>query len=265
MPRRRRGCEIDALPRFVLRVRCLGSLAFFGANGWFSGPSPKRGRELLAYLLTFRKSPAPRTAIAEAIWPQLEADAVRQRLHLAVSGARGALRLAGAHDDAIQFRAGSYMWHSSVEIDSDFDRFVRFAAEGTAESARAAVALYAGEYMAGEQGDWLAPMRARCASTYIDLLEKLAADAIERGRYDLAQGYCFDLLTVDRGHEGAVRLLMSCYSALGRRSAALHEYATLSRYLADELGVEPARETTACVRRIAADDVRPHDQLVARA
>jgi DNA-binding SARP family transcriptional activator len=109
--------------------------------------------------------------------------------------------------------------------------------------------LYGGEFLAGETADWLQPMRVRCAAAYACALEALAQRAEAAHDYAGALSAGFKLQDVERGHEGATRLIMRCFAALGFRDRAELQYESLCDYLRQRLGVEPTLETTVLARR----------------
>lgn len=76
----------------VLHVRCLGAFAIRGAGEWLPGPTFKRGREFIQYLISYPRASVSRDALANIFWPDLDSDVATHRLHLAVAGARAALR-----------------------------------------------------------------------------------------------------------------------------------------------------------------------------
>lgn len=227
-----------------LHFRCLGTFAFRGAGDWVSGPPFKRGRELLEYLASHPRSAASRTTLAEAFWPDADGDTIAHRLHLAVSGARAALREVLPEVDAIQTIAlGSYGWHPALRIRSDYEILFECYQDASADAMRRGVDLYRGEFLAGESADWMHAMRVRCGAIYITMLERLTHHAIAEG--DFAEGLNLGLqvLATDRAHEGVTRLVMRCFAETGRRSSALDEYETLRRYLRQHLEVNPSRAT----------------------
>jgi DNA-binding SARP family transcriptional activator len=85
---------------------------------------------------------------------------------------------------------------------------------------------------------------------YASMVERLANDAFDAADFERALHFGLELLELDRAHEGASRLVLRCFGALGRRSQAQREYASLRAYLHKHLGVEPMPETTALIRTI---------------
>jgi DNA-binding SARP family transcriptional activator len=227
----------------TLHVRCLGSFAFRGTSTWSSGPAFKRGRELLEYFSAYAEHAASRDTLVEAFWPNSDGPSVAHRLHIAVSGARAALRVVGPCAEPISSSAGRYLWHTVLDVQSDLKRFFELASEKTIAAMRAGVALYSGEFLAGEEADWIYPLRVRCASAFATMLEALADDASRRNDHAAALDYALRLAEVDRAHEGATRIAMQAFAALGRRGAALAEYDLLAKYLDRHLGINPSAKT----------------------
>jgi DNA-binding SARP family transcriptional activator len=181
--------------------------------------------------------------LADTFWPDIEADTVSHRLHLAVSGARGALRHATGAFNPIRCVSGAYGWHPLITVQSDAMRFDECYNSSSPASALEGVNLYVGEFLAGEDKDWILPIRLRYASAYVAMLECLAAEAARRGDHESALRHALQLVETDRSHEGAARLAMRCLGRLGRRTLALAQYEQLRGYLKIHLGVKPTAET----------------------
>ncbi len=229
----------------VLQVRCLGAFAFGASGAWYGGPAFKSGREFLQYLLSYHRFAIPKQTLADAFWPELDADAVIHRLHLAVSGARAALREVFPQIDAIRCCAGSYGLHPGILIDSDMDVLLDVSRDGSIASMEAAVGRYSGGYMAGERAEWMYPLRIRCANAYIGILERLADTAAHNHDIAKALEYAMRLVEIDRAHEGATRTVMRLLAQSGRRGAALNQFDDLARYLKRHLAIEPSAQTRA--------------------
>jgi DNA-binding SARP family transcriptional activator len=234
----------------TLAFRFLGQFSVLGSDSWQAGPSPKKGGELLRYLGVYPRRIATKDELAVSFWPDLDADAVAHRLHLAASGARAYLRLRLGVPDAILCVVGGYAWSPETRVRTDVEDFLALCKDGSSQSLEAAVGLYTGELLAGENADWLQPMRIRCASAYACALELLAIQAEAAQDFAAALNAAFKLQESERGHEGATRLIMRCFAALGQRDRAVSQYESLRGYLLERLGVEPTQETTILARRI---------------
>jgi DNA-binding SARP family transcriptional activator len=227
----------------TLHVRSLGGFWFRTGGEWVAGPAFKRGREFLEYFCAYPRATASRDSLAETFWPSVDAESALHRLHIAACGARSVLRKMFPGIDAIRCTGGAYTWHPDVTLTSDVERFLAYYREGSLEAMSAAIGMYAGEFLAGDDAEWMYPLRVRCSSLYATMLERLAADAMSRGDHIAALDLGLRLVESDRAHEGATRLTMQALAALGRRGAALAEFDELARYLKAHLGIDPAADT----------------------
>jgi DNA-binding SARP family transcriptional activator len=231
-----------------LRFRFFGHFAIRSEAEWRSGPAPKKGRDLLQYLGAYPRRVATRDELGAAFWPGTEPEDTAHRIHLAASGARKYLRDMLAGHDALECVPGGYVWHPSVRIHSDAEELLALCRTGAIDALETATELYGGEFLAGEVADWLQPLRVRCASAFGAAIECLADHALQRGDHALALAYGLQLVEAEPGHEGATRLVMQCFTALGQRMRALERYEALVAYLLRHLGIGPTDETTALAR-----------------
>jgi DNA-binding SARP family transcriptional activator len=235
----------------LLQVTCLGSFKV-GGRGHATALQPKRGRELLQYLTLHPTRGISRDRLIEHFWPDLDARSATHRLHLVASGARRFLKEILGGFDAIRCTREGYAWHPSVTVVSDLNQFMDFYRQGTLLAFKQAVALYSGELFEGENRDWLQPERVRYSTIHASMLERLANCALADCDHDAALGYGLELLALDRAHEGASRLVMRCFGALGQRARAIAEYEALRRYLKQHLGIEPMAETLRVLQSVTA-------------
>jgi DNA-binding SARP family transcriptional activator len=244
-----------------LEFRCLGTFAFSSCDGWTSGPGLGRGRSFLQYLASHARAAVPRAVLFEALWPDYESEDCAHRLHLAVSGARLALRATAPRLNPILYRDDSYAWHPRIRVIADTDRFVACYNSGRIDAMSEGVEIYAGPFLAGETGDWLLPLRARYEHLYVTMLERLAVHALQNADYASGADFALKAVVVDPAHEGATRLAMICLAKGGRRAAAIGEYENLKRYLQRWLGVGPMPETMLLCDQIRQGDLPGNAEL----
>ncbi|RMF29683.1 MAG: hypothetical protein D6759_13410 [Chloroflexi bacterium] len=117
--------------------------------------------------------------------------------------------------------------------------------------------LYRGDFLAGFHvrgapafEEWLVIERERLQAQARLALYALAAHHVSQGEYASALHYTARLLALDPWREEVHRQMMWLLAHTGQPSAALAQYETCRRILAEELGVEPSAETVALYRRI---------------
>ena len=99
-----------------------------------------------------------------------------------------------------------------------------------------------------------------CGSWSIQALHRLSVAYTDRGEYAAAIEYTNRLLALEPWQEEAHRQLMTLLARSGQQSAALAQYETCRRILAEELGVEPLPETQALYHRLKTRrEAAPHN------
>lgn len=216
-------------------------------------------------LLTARVGrPVHREELADMLWPDIDdADAVRQRLKVAVHFLRSKLREAGAPDDLVATEGSTYTLDpAGVWLDASV--FEQHAAQGRAHRARGRAAeaireyeearrLYRGEFLEADRyADWCAEQRARLSEIHLDVLMCLATLFEGRGDLAAAAQVCHAALVVEPCREALHRALIRCLIAMGRSDRALAQYHRCTRLLREELGVAPSPETSRLVESLPA-------------
>lgn len=130
-----------------------------------------------------------------------------------------------------------------------------------------AVSLYRGRFLEGFFIDdstgfeeWILINHERYQRRVLDALHRLTRHYANRGQYTRALTFAQRQVELEPYREEAHRALMMILARSGQRSAALAQYDTCCRILADELGVEPGQETQALYERIrSAGEAHPHN------
>ena len=127
---------------------------------------------------------------------------------------------------------------------------------------REAAELYRGDFLAGFYVDeaplfeeWMLGEREHLRQLALQTLTTLAGHYGRQRHYTPAIDYTMRLLAMDPWREEAYRELMLLLALSGQRSAALAQYERCRRILNEELGVEPAGETTALYEQIRNNEV----------
>jgi len=233
-------------------------------------------RLLLAYLVLHAGTPVQREALADLLWPErprAEAlHALRQtlsRVRRALGEREGAPCFLEVTPQSVEFDAGSDYW-------LDVDAFTKLIAAVQHHPHRRLTAcrpcmrqltqaadLYRGELLCGFHleslpfQEWLVMERESLHRQAIETFYHLATYHAGREEHAQAQHYAWRQLEAEPWREEAQRQLMAALAASGQRSAALAQYATCCRILAEELGVEPEPETRLLYEQIRAGAFPP--------
>jgi DNA-binding SARP family transcriptional activator len=231
-----------------------------------------RVRALLAYLAVEAGRPHSREALATLLWPDWADRAALSNLRYALSDLRQAIGDPRSQvpfllvtRETIQLNAASSHW---IDI-TEFDRQMQAAGNAhQLNDARTRLAscasLYRGVFLEGFSvadsatfEEWVSFRREQNARQVQSVLYDLAVLHERQGEYGQALAYARRQIELEPWQEEAHQQLMRLLALSGQRSTALAQYGVCRRLLADELGVEPTRETLALYERIRDGSLSP--------
>lgn len=235
-------------------VRMLGTFEVRVDGIAVTAPPGHRGVAVLRYVLSRPGHAASRDELLEEFWPDVEPGIARNRLQVAVSCVRRALREV-SNASILEYRNGGYGIDPSIELDVDTERFEKTlaharAAERAHDTAsamalyRRAVHLYRGDFASDAPYEqWTLLPRESLRLKYVDAMDHVSRMLLEAGRIDECIATAQRMLDVDPCREDAHRLLMRCYADQGRVHQALRQFELCRRVLDTTLEVAPSPET----------------------
>ena len=223
---------------------------------------------LLAYLAV-TKRPHSRESLAGLLWGEMPDAAAKANLRKILS----VLRQIAAPNLDIGRQTVAFNRDSNYWLDTDL--FESKLANPTATAIMPAemqdrdvkllddaVQLYKGDFLEGFYvrdapafEEWVLPERERLRQKMQQALYQLAAHYTARRQYARGIDYTSRLLALEPWHEEVHQQMMLLLALSGQRSAALNQFEICRRLLADELGVEPNRDTVDLHHRIARGEV----------
>jgi DNA-binding SARP family transcriptional activator len=240
----------------MLHLQLLGTIEVRIDGRLVEAPARRRAWSLLAWL-ALHPGLHGRGELAARFWPDVLDQSARASLRSALWALRRAL---GPSGDAVLVTTGD-----RVGIDPrrparvDALEFARLAGEGRLEEA---VALCHGPLLPGLDEDWAMRAADEHRERLIDVLERLAAAAEERGALDEAVRLARRQTALDPLGEEVHRRLMRRLALAGDRPAALEVYARLVDRLRRQLRLAPSAMTRALAAGLrdadrAAEPARP--------
>ncbi|MBO0776291.1 MAG: hypothetical protein J2P34_08240, partial [Actinobacteria bacterium] len=242
-------------PAGGLRIRALGEASVHCGErllapadwGW------AKPRELLFLLVS--SPPRSKADIGLALWPDLDAQQLRNAFHTALRDLRRAL----GDPSWVVFSAGRYTIDRSRDHWCDLEIFEEaLAAARQARPAAAAlphlqraISAYGGEFGAGlPDAEWLQQRRAGLGRAFSKALAATGRLLISGGRPREAVGVCRRAAGHDPLDEAAHRQLMTALVRSGEAGQAAQVYQQLADRLHTELGIAPAAETRAVYQQL---------------
>jgi DNA-binding SARP family transcriptional activator len=249
-----------------LTLHLLGQVSIRRGQKPLAGLPSRKAEALLIYLACTRR-PAAREVLADLLWDDRPQDQALANLRTLLSGLRRALGQAlVVNRDSIAFNHKSDYWLDVEAFEQQIaDSRLLMADEpsatGNPPSAighlQSASDLYRGDFLAGfhlrqSRGfeEWATLERERLHRLAATALSRLAWRALDGGDYARGLDFAARLLQLDPLSEDAHRQRMLLLARSGQRSAALAQYETCRRLLADELGAAPTEATTALYARL---------------
>jgi predicted ATPase/DNA-binding SARP family transcriptional activator len=219
-----------------------------------------KAQALLAYLALEAERPHQRETLATLLWPLDAETSARASLRQTLYELR---KLLGDRDDLdtpfLLVTRQTVQFNHASDHTLDVADFLSSIQKGKLEQA---AALYRGELLTGLScesepfEEWLRQSRTRFHNLAVDVSFRLTDQALHQSNLVQARTYAQRQLALEPWREEAHRQLMTALALSGERSAALAQYETCRRVLADELGVEPDSETTALYEQIKAGKLR---------
>ena len=226
----------------MLRIRLLGELAVELDGEALPAPSSRPARALLGWL-ALHPGMHRRAQLAARLWPDVLDTSARASLRTTLHALRVALGSGGArHLLAAREEVGL-----SGDVWVDLHAFEALVERGELAEA---LALRAGELLAGFEEDWAWQARDRHREAVGDALERLAALADATGDHTGGLRWTREQVELDPLSEERNRSLIERHWRAGDRSAAVAVYARLCDRMRTELRVAPSARTRELVERL---------------
>lgn len=226
---------------------------------WNSQPLvlPRRQARALLYRLAARLEAVPRAHLAFLFWPDEPDAAARRHLTRLLSSLRTALPL----PDLLILTEESVSLNPAL-CQSDSDTFWRLAQQPAqlAEAVAGYVAPFMADFFlpnAPEYEAWQQQTAGQFQQQYLRALEALVAQETAAARFPHAVQYAQQYLAADELDEAMHARLISLYTAVGDRTAALRQYEQCALMLERELGVSPLPQTRAALQPAAPQPAMP--------
>jgi DNA-binding SARP family transcriptional activator len=222
----------------------------------------QRTRALMQFLTAHRVRGVSRDELIAAVWPDVDEESGRHRLHQGIYELRSTLRAADPERSPIVCAGGAYGFDRSVPIWVDvevFDGLVTAAmrtiveqrVDEAIEVSRAALELYRGDFLRqATDADWATSERNRLSARFVLLSIQLGELLTRRGDCRAALAVLDPVLSMEPWNEDATVLKMRCYAKAGARSMAATVYRTCAEALASEFGIKPAAHTVSVYEQI---------------
>ncbi|MGH2346925.1 MAG: DUF6788 family protein, partial [Chloroflexota bacterium] len=220
---------------------------------------------LLKLLLLADQQRLRREAVMAILNPRANLDTARAALATAVHTLRHTLEpsLAAGKPSRYLVQEGELLSlrlgpDDSVDLHA-FERALRDAdkLEDPLEALESAAALYTGDLLPDETGEWCVGPREALRLRRHGLLLSLQEALTRHGRHDGALAVLQGLLADDPAQEEAARRMMHLLARQGRRAEALRIYDRVKQALRREVRAQPSAELEILARTLRAGEAPP--------
>nr|BAL58740.1 XRE family transcriptional regulator [Candidatus Acetothermum autotrophicum] len=219
-------------------------------------------RALFALFVTERGRVFSQAQVAEQLWPDSEDGLalVRRRISDLRHILEPELKRASLSRYIVR-RAHGYCFNPEADCWVDTEEFTRCEHEGregeragnwvaAIEAYRRAAQLYHGDFLAGDEGEWVQQARSFWRERFLYVMTRLAECYAQLGQYPYALEACRRALQVDPLYEEGHYRLMLYHAQRGESAHALRVYEDYRRRLAHDLGLSPSSQMEELRRRI---------------
>jgi predicted ATPase/DNA-binding SARP family transcriptional activator len=197
---------------------------------------------MLALLILQRDRAMPRESLAFTLFPDHDEPGALAELRRCIYLTSKALP-ERAGDPWLIADAETIRWNDAAGAFVDVIAFERLATD--AETADAAIDLYAGDLLESVYDDWVVAERERLRTRYLGLLDASLARHRARRDFPAAIACAKRTLATDPWREDTLRALVAVRYQSGDTAGALAEFEGFARRLRDELNAAPMAETLA--------------------
>ena len=263
-----------------LSLAVLGSLQVFVDDTPVAAFESDKARALLVYLAVEAERPHRRESLVGLLWPDCPEQVARHNLrqalfnlrlaigdrtatppHLLIS--RDAIQFNRASDFALDLAQFNAILHTCQENQS------RDIPDPTLHAARLEelVKLYRGAFLqhffledSAEFEEWALVQRENMHQHVLDAYSYLADYYTSKRDFQAARRHASRQLELDPWREEAHCQMMLALALDGQRAAALAQYDTCRRVLAEELGVEPSARARELYEQIRTEEIGAEDE-----
>ena len=245
-----------------LAIHCLGPFRVYLDEQLITHWSGGKGKSIFKYIIANRTRPIAKDILMDLLWPEIDSEAARNNLNVAIYALRQAFREIRPDFSSILFEDEHYLLNPVVTVWVDFEQFEEYYQAGRSLEKRSQVAeavrefelaegLYQGDFLEEDlYEDWPILQRESLKDNYLVILDHLSRYHLEAGQYTTCIHFCRKILAKDDCREDVYRRLMRCYNRRGQPNLALRQYHLCSETLSRELDVSPAPETVSLYNQI---------------
>lgn len=233
-----------------IRFELLGPFSW-GKGEEGSGRQNTAGRKelsLLQYLIVNHTRNVSSEELIDRFWAEGSSDPINA-LRGMVHKIRKYLReMFPGEENLIVTNRGNYGWNPNLQIELDSEEFeqackdARRQPETAAEILSGAISMYKGDFLDGNDSDWVIPMRRYYQTLYLDACREVLPLLQKQERWIEIIDVCEQAQNVDFAAEDFVIGQMQALISMGQSARAMEQYRQFRERLWEEFQIAPSDE-----------------------
>ena len=235
----------------IIRFRLLGPFSWGeGENGeWRQNTAGKKELSFLQYLIVNHTRNIPSEELIDRFWAVGSSDPINALRGMLHKIRRYLREMFPEEKDMIVTLRGSYGWNPDLRIELDSEQFEEACREARRRSGEAAeilsggaLPLYRGDFLSGNDSDWVIPMRRYYQTLYLDACREVLPLLQSKELWMEIVAVCEQAQNVDFAAEDFVTCQMQALISLGQPAQAMEQYRQFRERLWEEFQIAPSEQ-----------------------
>ncbi len=238
------------------KIICFGLLGLFSYTDEVHSTAPvrtvskkvgKKTLSFLQYLIVNYSRNISAEELIDLFWADNgssdPANALRNMLHKIRNVLKG---LFPGQEELLRTLSGCYAWDPEVCIELDTEQFEHICMDARQRSGREcmellrqAVALYKGDFLAGNDSEWVRPLRQYYRTLYLDACKALLPLLEAEELWMEVVSVCSQAYQIDFCVEEFTACQMRAFIAMGQPEQAIERYESFKERMFKEFGIPP--------------------------
>lgn len=216
-------------------------------NGTLLGRAGRKALSFLQYLVVNHGRTVSAEELIEQFWTENNSADPANALRNMLYKIRNLLRtMFPEQDNLLLTRPEGYLWNTDVDLQLDTEQFEALCLEAGGKSEeeycrilRQSISLYKGEFLPGNDSEWVKAPRQYYRTLYLDACKALLPLLYRREQWLEIVGICNQAYGVDFGIEDFTVYQMQAFIALGQPEQAVERYEIFRERMLQEFEMPP--------------------------
>lgn len=215
---------------------------------WRRKTAGKKELSLLQYLIVNHARSVSSEELIERFWAQGSSDPINALRGMIYKIRKYLREMFPEEENMIVTRRGNYGWNPALQIELDSEEFeqacreARRQPEAAAELLSQVLPIYKGDFLAGNDSDWVIPVRRYYQTLYLDACREVLPALQKQERWMEIIDICEQARNVDFAAEDFVISQMQALISIGQSARAMEQYTHYRERLWEEFQIAPSEQ-----------------------